>query len=450
MNDRSPRSAKAWLALPLLVAFCAPVDIRAAATDSGNPLRFYRGDNGSYLQATFQAEFAAFTQGNSWFGNSEGVLGERSDFWWESLLRPGIEGSFTLNRSQQIYGRLDATQANSGAGIDPDGTNLGMGAVNDLRIEKAYAGWRSGTLFPALGNDFVDISFGRQQYIAGNGFLFYGQGGSGFNRAAWYIGGRRSAQYAGIVRMKTGNWSGDLFYLEADDINKTNTRAGGATTDYAFETLATIGGGIYATQSDLPDLDDMHIFDLRGSVKPWGRSAALPALQPLKFEAEYAHEDNAGDLAAGRGWYIATSYQWDKISWQPVLTYRYASFNADFSPLFYGFTDWGSWFQGEIIGEYVLANRNLNADMIKLKFQPLDPVTMHLIYYRFSLDDAAAAGLASDDYADEVDLIIEWEVNSHLTLSMVGAYAKTGEAAVEQTGGAADWSYLMLYSCIKF
>ena len=450
MNNRFPRAGKAWLVLPLLAALCAPVDIRATATDSRNPLRFYQGDNGSYLQATFQAEFAVFTQGNSWFGNSEGVLGETSDFWWETLLRPGIEGSFTLTRSQQVYGRVDATQANSGAGIDPDGTNLGMGAVNDLRIEKAYAGWRSGTLLSTLGDDFLDISFGRQQYIAGNGFLFYGQGGAGFNRAAWYIGGRRSAQYAGIVRMKTGNWSGDLLYLEADDIRKTSTRAGGATMDYAFDTLAKIGGGIYATESDLPQRDDMHIFDLRGSINPFARSAALPTLQPLKFEAEYVGEDKADDLAAGHGWYIATSYQWDQIPWQPVLTYRYASFNADYSPLFYGFTDWGSWFQGEIIGEYVLANHNLDADMIKLKIQPLDPVTMHLIYYRFTLHDAAAAGLASDDYADEVDLIIDWKVNRHLSLSMVGAYAEPGEAAVQQTGGDQDWSYLMLYGCIKF
>jgi len=424
--------------------------VQAAPTDAENPLRFYQKDNGSYLQATFQAEFGVFSQSNSWFGNSKAVLGEKSDSWSETLLRPGLEGSFTLARSQKIYGRIDAVQANSGAEIDPNGTNRGMGAVNDLRIEKAYAGWRSGTLFSSLGEDFLDVSFGRQQYIAGNGFLFYSEAGAGYNRAAWYLGGRRSAEYAGIVRMKTGRWSSDLLYLEADDIRETNTRAGGATVDYALEKLGNIGGGLYSIESDIPERDDMKIYDIRGGIKPFERSEVLPALKPLKFEAEYVYEEKADDFAEGYGWYLAASYQMNEIPWKPVLTYRYASFNENYYPLFYGFSDWGSWFQGEIIGEYVLANTNLDTDMLRLKIQPLDPVTVNLIYYHFTLHDAAASDVSSDDYADEVDLIIDWAVNTHLTLSLVGAYAEPGDAAVQQTGGDESWSYMMLYGCLKF
>lgn len=435
----------------------------AAATDDENPLRFYKGDNDSYLQATLQVDFAVFNQRNSWFGNSKSVLGEISDFWWESLVRPGIEGSFTLSNYQKVYGRLDAVQANSGSEIDAIGSNIGLGAVSDLRVENAYAGWRSGNLFGALGEDFLDISFGRQQYIAGNGFLLYSQGGSGYNRAAMYLGGRRSAEYAGIVRMKSGGWSGDFFYLEADDIAETNTRAGGATMDYLFEKLATLGGGYYAVESDDPERlarDAMKIYDIRGSIKPFEMSEALQVLKPLKFEAEYAYEDKKKGFGEGNGWYIAASYPFDTIPWKPALTYRYASFNENFDPLFYSATDWGIWLQGEIVGEFVLGNTNLDSQMIRLKVQPVAPVTVNFIYYHFTLHDPKAftrynsnkiaEPVTSNNYADEFDVIFDWAVNKNLTFSLVGAIALPGEAAIQHTGGSDNWSYMMLAGCLKF
>jgi hypothetical protein len=391
-----------------------------------------------------------FSQGNSWFGNSKSVLGEPSDFWWESLVRPGIEGRFTFSNYQKVYGRLDVVQANSGSEIDVDGTNKGLGAVSHFGIENAYAGWRSGNLFGSLGEDFLDISFGRQPYVAGNGFLFFGQGGAGFNRAAWYLGGRRSAEYAGIVRMKSGGWSGDLLYLEADDLANTNTRAGGATTEYSFDKWGNIGGGIYTIESDKPKRDGMNLYDFRGGIKPFVMSESLPALKPLKFEAEYVYEDKPDGSGEGNGWYLAASYSFDHIPWKPVLTYRYASFDENYDPLFYGFTDWGSWFQGEIVGEFVLLNSNLDSNMFKLKVQPLDPVTVHLIYYHFTLHNPATSGVTSSSFADEVDAIIDWTVNKHLTLSLVGAYALPGDAATQQTGGTSNWSYMMLAGCVKF
>ena len=38
-----------------------------------------------------------------------------------------------------------------------------------------------------------------------------------------------------------------------------------------------------------------------------------------------------------------------------------------FNPLAYGMSDWGTWFQGEIIGEYVLANSNLFSYLVGLR-----------------------------------------------------------------------------------
>lgn len=464
MNSQLKTSVAAAVATCLFAIPCITVHVYASGTNEENPLRFYKGKNDSYMQITFEADFAVFNQKNSWFGNSKRVLqGEKNDFWWESLVRPGIEGSFTLSNDQKLYGRLDAVQANTGSEIDAGGTNIGLGAVSDLRIENAYAGWRSGNLFSSLGEDFLDISFGRQQYVVGNGMLFHGEGGSGYNRAAWYLGGRTSAEYAGIVRMKSGGWSGDLVYLEADDIAQTNTRAGGATMDYTFDKLGAIGGGIYSIESNdqnRPARDGMKIYDIRGSYKPFAMSEALSALKPIQFEAEYSYEDKTQNFGEGNGWNVAVSYQFDQIPWKPCLTYRYASFNENFDPLFTGSTDWSTWAQGEIVGEFVLGNTNLDSNMIRLKMQPVEPFTVNLIYYHFTLHDQAAfthnnsktiaAPVTSKDYADEFDVIFDWAVNKNLTLSLVGAVALPGDAAIQHTGGSENWSSVMLSGCLKF
>ncbi|MBV5317631.1 MAG: alginate export family protein [Desulfobulbaceae bacterium] len=452
---------KAALATVFLLASLLAADSLATETDAANPLRLYQGEGDRYLQATLQADLAVFAQGHSYFGNSREVLGKTSDSWGESLLRPGIEGRYTLPRYQKMYGRLDAVQANTFGGIDAGGTNVALGDVSNLRLQNAAVGWRSGTLFRTLDEDFLDISFGRQPYSVGNKFLFSSQGGGGYDRAAYYLGGRRAAEYAGIVRMKTGGWGTDLFYLKTDDRANSNTRAGGTTLEYAFEKMGTVGGGIYAIKTDKPARpvrEPMTAFDFRGSLQPFAQSAGLAALHPLKFEAEYVYEDKEDGLPAGKGWYLAASYQWREIPCKPELTYRYASFDAQYDTLFYGFSDWGSWFQGEILGEYVLWNSNLHANMLRLKVQPFEPLTVSLFYFHFTLDDAAAftrdnmtiSPVTSTDYTDELNLAIDWAVNPHLTLSLVGAYALPDEGAVQHTGGNENWSYMMLAGCVKF
>ena len=88
--------------------------------------------------------------------------------------------------------------------------------------------------------------------------------------------------------------------------------------------------------------------------------------------------------------------------------------------------------------------------MIQLKVQPLEPVTVSLLYFHFTLEDAAAAGATSNDFADEMDLIVDWTVNKHFTLSLVTAYALPDDGAKQQLGGDNNWAYMMLYGCVKF
>ena len=422
-----------------------------------NPLRIWEGQNKSYIQGTFSAQLAYFPQSSSWFGESQANLGSNSKDWWEAVVKPGVEGSYFSDEFGEAYGRFNAVQANTQK-TDAGGSNNGRGDNSKIRVEDAVAGWRSGNLFSSLGKDFLDLSFGRQSYTAGNGFLFLNESGNGNRRGGFWIGERHAAQYMGLAHLKTGELSADFLYFRADDTPNTNTKVGGATLDYSFtrkkdkkdDKFAGIGGGAYYVKSKINDRDKMSVYNIRGEINPFDAFGVVPVLSPFKLEGEYVYEDADSGFDNGNGWYVSGSYTFEKVPWKPGLLYRYSRFDENYDPLFYGFNDWGYWYQGEILGEYVLENSNLKSHTVRLTVNPTDTITAHLFYYNFKLVDANDYGVSSKDYADEVDLTIDWNPNDHLSFSLVAAWATPDDAAKESTGGNDDWWYGMLWSKITF
>lgn len=108
MNHHSTFQLTAACASLLLSATLMAGNAQADDAEQTSPLQFYTGENGSYAKVTLEANLGFFTQDNSWFGKSEDNLGKKSDSWWESLIRPGLEASFTLPSTQTLYGRIDA------------------------------------------------------------------------------------------------------------------------------------------------------------------------------------------------------------------------------------------------------------------------------------------------------------------------------------------------------
>jgi hypothetical protein len=108
----------------------------------------------------------------------------------------------------------------------------------------------------------------------------------------------------------------------------------------------------------------------------------FPNLKALSFEAEYAQEDN-GALLDSTAWNLLVAYQLD-MTWQPKVSYRYAFFEGDdpgtpeneaFDGLFTGFYDWGSWWQGEIAGEYFVSNSNLISHQLRVHATPTESIS---------------------------------------------------------------------------
>jgi hypothetical protein len=450
MEHHSHTMRHLTLSACVLAVLSLPAAARADGTEE-NPLRFLQSTGGkSFLQATLGVDVAFFSQEDAWYGRDRAVVGTEIDTWWESLIRPGLEGHLLLPNTQTIYGRIDAVQANTFAGIDAAGTNVGLGDVSSLRIDKAYVGWRSGRLFSSLGEDVLDISFGRQIYMAGTLFLFGSEGGAGGKRAAYWLGGRRSADFTAIAKFTSGPWSGDLFFFDNDSPSPVNTQASGLTLDYVVSPATSIGGSLATLESDSTSRDGMRLYDVRGSIKPFAVMAHPTLLQPLKIDGELVVEDRDDGDNSGLGWYVAMSYQWSEIAWKPELTYRYASFNEDYDVLFYSATDWGSWFQGEITGEYDLFNENLDTHMVRIKIQPLTSLFVSLFYYNFSLHNPQSLGVSRENYVDEWNLTVDWSINKHLSLSWVGALALPDDGARQRFGDDADWKAMMMMASIRY
>jgi len=193
-----------------------------------------------------------------------------------------------------------------------------------------------------------------------------------------------------------------------------------------------------------------------------GEGSPVASVRDFYVAWSVALESNGNTNANAVGWYITPSYTFSSLRWQPTLYYRYASFsgggtngNRDFDPLFYGMSDWGSWYQGDILGNWVQSNTNLNSHQVRLNMVLSDMTILNLIYYHFSLDSRhmttpTVEPITSKNLADEINLELDVAItNWWSTTLMVGANVPE-TAARQMTGGGQTWFQAGLWSSWTF
>ena len=126
--------------------------------------------------------------------------------------------------------------------------------------------------------------------------------------------------------------------------------------------------------------------------------------------------------------------------------------NEAFDPLFLGFHDWGSWWQGEIAGEYSLSNSNLKSHAVRAQVAPSESVGAGVIFYKFLADIPASYGPGVTDthIAFETDAYVDWKVNQNFTVSVVTAFADPGKAVQQATGRTKNFAYGMVYVAYSY
>ena len=423
-------------------------------------------DGGSYGLPTPKGLDWAFNLDASWgifgFANSlyqnpkpEQPSGDLSDNWFEGAVKPALSGIYTSSKSWQVYMKLSAVGERT---YSSPPTLVGDDA-SSFKVEDLSIGWRSGKSVGKSEN-MLDFTVGRTQYQLGHGFLVWDGSAEGGTRGGYWSNARKAFEFAAIGRFKPGRHTFETFYLDKDDLPEANSgsKTWGANYQIALGEATTLGATYmkwYAHANEAPQRDGLNVANVRAYTTPFKRKR----LSPLSFEAEYAKEDN-GDALDSTAWTVQAAYQLP-LTWKPRLSYRYASFEGDdpnttkreaIDPLFLGFYDWGTWWQGEIAGEYFLANSNLNSHQIRVHATPSDAIGTGLIFYDFRLDrpEAAGAGVTSPDAAKELDGYLDWKANKNFTFSFIAAYANPGKAAEQASGRTKDFAYGMIYAAYSY
>lgn len=405
--------------------------------------------DGTVLNANLEALFGIFHSDESF--NQAGNRKPGSSNWREGYVKYGLSASQTLADSGSLYGAFSLLS--SATWGDGDAAGLTLGDERRTAIEDAYLGWRSGTLFPLLGEDGIDISGGRQVVTLGDGFLIQGDPvnlgkvdlGANFNRGgAYYLAARKAFDRTAVLRLGgSQGWRGDLMWLKSDNHYQADSAMAVANLEHVGD-AGTLGlswiHGLdvdrrYAQIMGLEHRDGMDTVSLRGRGNL--------GVQDLEVAGEYVTQDQRGTRE--NAWYLEGSWTFSQLPWTPTATYRYSRFSKDFDPLFYGLSrGYGTWFQGEVAANYAGPfNTNTQVQHVGLKAKPRDNLTLGALYFDFDTLDTDQGNVGGR----ELDLYVEWMVNDHLLISPVLGFYKPERSADSggmQLGSRDTGTYLQL------
>jgi hypothetical protein len=410
-----------------------------AATAAVAEYDIYTDEEGT-TKITFNIDGIAsgYASSDSWFGESESFLGDNTDTWGEFGIEPGLSLETPVGEGT-FFGKVSAV-ATTTASDDASGLTIGLEDTDDFTLEQAHIGWRSESLFDGT----FSVVAGRQDYNIGTGLLINDGGGDGGERGGWYLGMRKTFSEALTVSVDTDKWLVEGFTLKNHPrAGGTKGEANGANLEYTFGESTTLGGTYMRVDPNLENVDTLDVI-----------SARIDWQGPGGFGLKGEYVDESSSDADSSGYYGQISYAPQNWRWSPVLSYRYATFDGDdpateddelFKEIAYGFTDWGYWYQGEITGEFVFGNGNLNSHLVRLKTQPKEGITLNLLYYSFTLDQPASLGIASDDWGDELNFTVDWQASDNLYVIGVLAALFPGTGAEQWVGGDEDWLHSMLY-----
>jgi hypothetical protein len=414
-----------------------------------------------YLKPTVNAQLFLAGAINPAF---EGAFGagplDEADDWVEHSNELGINGRLPLGPEGE-YGELQARLSGvfslTRSGPDGPACNGSDRSTSEYTNESAYLAWRSGDLFPALGHDGVELSFGNQNYQVFDGLLFWDGGQDCNDRGANWISPRKAFHEAGIATVHAGGFLVEGAHLKLAEEESTDTRMALGRLEYeaagwllSHLKLGLMYFRVYESETEARDgLDGIYVYH---------EATPLAAVPGFTWRASFVQEQNSSRKGLDRayGWYVSPAYQFQSYAWKPELGYRYALFTGGgddaFDPLFGGIEKWGSWVQGELLGEFVISNSNLRSHQVRLTLEPNDDVTLNLIYYNTRLDDDTQSfGLEPSQVgnralANEFDVIVDYTLTNWASVTFNLSFADPDDAFEEAVGASETWvsGYLAL------
>ncbi len=407
--------------------------------------------DGTELNLDIEAIYGVFSSDKNY-----ATLGEKtegSSDWQEGYIKYGLSGSHAFGTGSSVYAGLNLVS--SGTWGDGDAAGFTNGSERETELEDAYLGWRSGSLVPALGQDGLDISYGRQNFVIGDGFLVNGDAlnfGNAFdgslNRGGGYwLAPRKAFDQTAILRIGgTDGLRADLFWLESDNLAQAETEVAGINAEYIIPE-----GTFGLTYIEGLGVNELYGYDYRDgqqtvSLRYQGNAGVENLFLSAEFVTQNQGKTNVSGAPDADAWYLEAGWTFVDLPWSPSVNYRYASFDEGFDPLFYGFNrGYGTWFQGEVGGSYA-GPFNSGADIhhLAVRATPTETLSLGALYFNFGDTQAGVMD------GQELDLYAEWVVTPNLILSPLVGFYKPDNSISTQLGDDDTNVYAQVLAIVPF
>lgn len=441
--------------------------------------KLYESDYGE-LSAGFQVQTALFGDINNQAGGA--AKSNLTDFFWELSAKPHLEGTLNLFSDSKLYSGFSyvysSTLGHDLSGYTQKGVEM-FQQENDFftsgtydnyrykhRTEDLFLGWKSGKLFDEEEKITVDLSGGKQNFKLGSGFLLHYGADNGGNRGAGWVNPRTAFNNTVIGRLNVDDLKFEGFYLETRPLNPAEKRRyQGGNIEYAYSETATLALSYINTRNNRFLHDDGAI-DFLGSQEinndTFNGRFDFSPLENFTISTEYAYQINSTKIATqesldktnvhASGGFGQIEYKREDLFWQPAISYRYAIQDNSFDAMSPGFSIWGTWFQGEINGEWILDNSNLITHVGRLVLTPEESLKLNLLYYHFTFASPQAFDLTSGSYGNEVNLLADWEFSDDISFSAGLEAFIPNEGGRQYLGGDANkvWLQSMLSASFEF
>lgn len=455
-----------------LIAMTLPTQPSAAA--DGNPL-FEIGDLSVTWNATAGVGFFGVAEANfgagSYDAEQKPTSRKTNPIWGEGFVKPGI-GLSAEAFGGQLHANFTTIYAQTIGDGDASLLTAMRGNPGEIGLEEANFGF-TGDL-PAIEPGTYNIQIGRQNLVVDDGFLIADGTLNAGRRADFYLVPRNVFDGIGVLSLNGTPVRADIFLLRDDtqpnlsrrgfdqpptefvgfDItwfeNLEGDKADGANT-YADRRRYATATYFHVTSSALDgvktDRDGLDVYSL--SVG----GALIPELPDFTFYGQGVLERNANPDhgVKANAFYVEPGWTFSDVPLTPSFIYRYSHFsgsstsdvatNGNYDPLFYGGGyrgNFGSFYYGEIISEYFIANSNVDIHQvmstITMPFHMLngnDSLKLDFIYYHYLYDRPAGIGLLSDSLGQEIDLAAEYQYSPQTSFALSIGAATPGSGAKE-------------------
>ena len=314
---------------------------------------------------------------------------------------------------------------------------------SSVELDQAYI------KFGKIGNGPIDLTIGRQNIRIEKKFVV----GSGFQNphaALWFA---QPDSFAFAVRAD-GNFgplkstlvwarSKDYVGIEGPEGPEGDPTLLGINLHYDFSETAYVYGGVYG--KDEKDSDNGGVGNENDSISyDLGVDNTFGGLH---LEGEYVYQTGKSgvngdvDLDA-RAWFASATYSFDSVKLKPYVQARYVFFSGD-NPntpdneqYDTGFAN-TQYLSGALVAEAQLIDSNKKDMVFTVGFFPIESIDMRIEYLQHNFDQKETTiygPLASDDWATEVDLFVDWFVSDNLFVEFLLGKAMPGDAAKEVFG----------------